>query len=280
MILVADSGSSKTDWRLINQGNIQQFSCHGLNPDFNTIGSVFEAIIQTFPEAILKKVDKIHFYGSGCSSKSRNRIVEEGMRNAFKNSEITVYHDVLGAARAACGDKAGIAGILGTGSNCCLYDGKEVIKEYRTGGFVIGDEGGGVYLGKMLIKAFIEEKLPDDLCEKFEKRYSLTVDAILERLYKQEFPNRFLASFSQFVFHHREHEFIAKLIYKNFEDYLDNQVLRYKEAKELPLNLVGSIAFYYQEYLRRVAADKGVLIGTILEKPISGLSLYHSPLGE
>ena len=279
MILVADSGSSKTDWRLIDNEKIVQYACQGLNPDFNTVEMVAEAMGNTFSAEVFDQVSEIHFYGSGCSSKSRNRIIEEGLGMQFKNTGIYVYHDVLGAARAACGNREGLAGILGTGSNCCLYNGSEIVEEYRTGGFIIGDEGGGVYLGKKLIKAFIEERLPEDLRVKFDRRYSLTVDDILENLYKKEYPNRFLASFSQFVFHNKEHEFIAQLIYKCFEDYIDTQVLRYNKATQVRLCLVGSIAFYYQEYLRKVATNKGVTVGTILEKPISGLALYHSNLG-
>ncbi len=198
----------------------------------------------------------------------------------FKNAQIKVKHDLLGAARASCGTEAGIAGILGTGSNCCLFDGKHVSREYRTGGYIIGDEGGGVNIGKRIIKAFIEDYMPNDLREKFDQRYALSVDDILENMYKKPSPNRFLASFSQFAFHHKEHPFISELIYRSFSAYFKNQVCRYPESKNLKLNLVGSIAFYYQEIIRKVAQEYKVAIGTIIEKPISGLSLYHTSISD
>lgn len=279
MILVADSGSTKTDWRLINGQEIKQFECKGLNPDFNTTEDVREAVATTFDMLNKSEVSALYFYGSGCSSPSRNAIVEKGLTEVFPSAEIHVWHDLLGAARASCGKDKGLAGILGTGSNCCLFDGEEIIEEYRTGGYIMGDEGGGVYLGKKLLKAFIEERLPNELRERFIKRYDLNVDGILHNLYKEAYPNRFMASFSNFIFHHKQDPFIAQLISDSFEDYFDIQVCRFEEYKEIPLNLVGSIAFYYHDFIREVAAAKGVRVGTILEKPISGLSLYHSQSG-
>ena len=279
MILIADSGSSKTDWRLIDGEQITQYSCKGLNPDFNRSDKVKLEVEAVFKDKVVNKaVDFIYFYGSGCSSKSRNKIVEKGLAAVFLTAKITVEHDLLGAARAACGNQPGLAGILGTGSNCCLFDGNDVTKEYRTGGFIIGDEGGGVDIGKRIIKSFIEDYMPSDLKESFEKRYQLSVDDILQKLYKEPQPNRFLASFARFAFHHKEDAFISEIIQQSFRAYFSNQVLRYAEATQLKLSLVGSIAFYFQEYIRKIASENGVTIGTILEKPVSGLSLYHSDL--
>jgi N-acetylglucosamine kinase-like BadF-type ATPase len=278
MIVVADSGSSKTDWRIINGEEIKQLETIGLNPDFHTQESIEKEINDAFIKEEALKVEQVYFYGSGCSSESRKSLLQTGLSALFKNAVIKVEHDLLGAARASCGNQAGLAGILGTGSNCCLFDGANVIREYRSGGYILGDEGGGVAIGKRLIKNYIEDTLPADLREAFDKRYSYTVDDILLNIYKKAQPNRFLASFANFVFHHREHPYITSLLTECFEAYFDVQVLRYPEVTSLSLNLVGSIAFYYHEYIRQVAERKGVRIGTILEKPISGLSLYHSGL--
>lgn len=278
MIVIADSGSSKTDWRIIGEDKISQYNCKGLNPDFNNTEDVRLATQETFENKDVSIVQEVYFYGSGCSSAKRNKVIEVGLEQVFKKAKIFVDHDLLGAARAACGKQEGLIGILGTGSNCCLFDGKEITREYRTGGYIVGDEGGGVDMGKRIIKHFIEEKFPKDLHEVFLTRYKLSVDDILESMYKKEYPNRFLASFSRFAFHHKEHPFMAKLIYDSLLAYFEEQVLRYPEATKLPLSLVGSISFYYQEFIRKVAAEKGVQIGTILEKPISGLSLYHANL--
>ena len=278
MILVADSGSSKSDWRLIDQQQIKQFSCRGLNPDFNTTEEIFSEVNPLFSNDEKLNVKDHFFYGSGCSSFTRNKIVEDGLLPIFPNATIRIEHDLLGAARAACAKNAGLAGILGTGSNCCAFDGKQVTKEFRSGGFIIGDEGGGVDLGKRLVKGFIEGKMPSDLKDKFDFRYALSVDEILRKLYKEPQPNRFLASFSSFVFQHREHPYISDLIQNSFRAYFNEQVLRFEESASQPLSLVGSIAFYYHEFIRQVAKEVNVEIGQILEKPISGLALYHQEL--
>lgn len=280
MILIADSGSSKTDFRLIDNEQVTQFSSKGLNPDFQTSVSVKEEVQSVFTQELASQIKEVHFYGSGCSSKSRNKIIEDGLAPVFSAAEIIVEHDLLGAARAACGNQAGIAGILGTGSNCCSFDGENISKEYRTGGFIIGDEGGGVDIGKAVLKAFIEDYMPKELREKFDLRYQLTVDQLLENFYKKATPNRFIASFSRFAFHHREHPFMARLVHNSFDRYFQNQVLRHVTDQDLSLNLVGSIAFYFQEFIRKVGQERGIRVGTILEKPISGLTLYHQSISD
>jgi glucosamine kinase len=279
MILVADSGSTKTDWRLIDNESIKQFSCIGLNPDFVDSEKVKNVLGDTFSQIDSSSVLEIHFYGSGCSSESRNVIIELGLKEVFPHSDIFVYHDLLGAARAACGKRQGIAGILGTGSNCCLFDGVEVVQQFKSGGFIISDEGGGVDIGKRVLKSFIEGRMPEELNERFLKRYKTTVDVILENLYKKPHPNKYLASFSRFAFHNKENPFISEILENSFSAYFQKMVTRFDQYETIPLNLVGSIAFYYQELIRKVAQNFGVQVGTILEKPISGLALYHSSLG-
>lgn len=279
MQLIADSGSTKTDWRLIGEdGTIKQFISEGLNPFFHTKESVEKVLSSTFSEIGYKNVKAVFFYGAGCSSQEKNQLLEEAFKGVFINATVTVEHDLLGAARAACGKNEGLAGILGTGSNCCVFDGQHIVQSFPSGGYILGDEGGGVSIGKALIKAFIELRMPKDLLELFNTRYKLTTTQILDKIYKEPFPNRFLASFSSFTFHHRNHPFIADLLYKVFQAYFEVQVKQFEESKNLKLNLVGSVAFYYQELIRTVAKDQSVSIGTILEKPISGLTLFHQEL--
>ena len=278
MQLIADSGSTKTDWRLIDNDTITQFSCIGLNPDFVTTNEVEKVVKNTFPNLRVENISSIYFYGSGCSSPARNALIENGLSAVFASAKVNVYHDLLGAARAACGNSEGIAGILGTGCNSCLFDGENIVKNYRSGGFIIGDEGGGVDIGRRIIKAFIEERFDEDLKMRFDKRYKINIDEILENLYKKPQPNKYLASFSRFAFHNKEHPFIAQIIEKSIQAYFDERILRFDKATEIPLNLVGSIAFYYQEIIRKVAIKNKVNIGRIIEKPISGLTLYHSDI--
>lgn len=278
MYLIADSGSTKTDWRLINQqGEITQLSSEGLNPFFHNDESIKKVLNSTFNAVDTPLIRFVFFYGAGCSSRNKKNFLSSLFKNVFKQADIQVEHDLLGAARAACGHQSGLAGILGTGSNCCAFDGKEITQSFSSGGYILGDEGGGVSIGKALIKALIEERLPDDLCKAFDLRYQLSSLDILNKIYKEAFPNQFLASFSQFTFHHRNHPFIADLLYQVFDAYFKLQVKRFDCPKDLALSLVGSVAFYYQEMIRNVAKDNGIRVGTILEKPISGLSLYHFP---
>ena len=279
MILIADSGSSKTDWRLIDNSTISQFSGIGLNPDFVDKISVAKELNNIFSTLNIEGVTEIHFYGSGCSSASRSNVISEGIKDVFPRSVIHIYHDLLGAARAACGRNRGVAGILGTGSNCCLYDGEQVIQGFRSGGFILSDEGGGVDIGKRILKAFIEGRMDEDLENRFLKRYKTTVDEVLEGLYRKPFPNKYIANFSRFAYHNRENPFISELLQHSFRAYFQNMVSRYDEYETVPLHLVGSIAFYYQEVLRKIAMEFNVQIGNVLEKPISGLTLYHTDLG-
>lgn len=282
MILVADSGSTKTDWRLIiSENEIHQFQCIGLNPNFHKKETVLSAIQQTFQDDKLnREIKEVYFYGAGCSTNLAQQFIQAQLQVVFKQANIQVAHDLLAAARASCGHQKGLAAILGTGSNCCLFDGSEVVASFPSGGYSIGDEGGGVHIGKRILKAYIEEYMPLELRERFDFRYQLSLDDILESLYKKPNPNRFMASFSQFAYQHKEDPFITKELLQVFDDFFEHKVLRFDEAKTVPLNMVGSIAFYYNEYIRTVAELKGVSIGTVLEKPIAGLSLYHIYSGE
>ena len=278
MIVVADSGSSKTDWRIIDKNEIQQLSSIGLNPDFVNESQVKNLVEDTFKSINVNEVNQLFFYGSGSSSKSRKSVVKNGLEKVFSNAKIEIEHDLLGAARAACGRNRGLAAILGTGSNCCLFDGENIIKSYRSGGYIIGDEGGGVDFGKRIIKAFIEDKMPIDLREKFDFRYKLKVDDILIKIYKEDFPNRFLASFSNFIYQNKNHPFIVELISKSFRSFFENQVLRYTIQKDIPINAVGSIAYFYHDYFRAIAEEYSIPVGNIIEKPIAALTLYHQSL--
>lgn len=281
MLLIGDSGSSKTDWRLIDQAErITQKEGIGLNPYFVGAEQIHAELSHLFGEDERKAVSNVIVYVSGAERQERKAIVDAGLSAVFPQAKIAIEHDLLGAARAVCGNKAGLAGILGTGSNCCFYDGEIKLKHFPSGGFILGDEGGGVNMGKKLLKAFIENRMPDDLLPFFIKRYPENSDYFLQQLYQEPRPNRFLAKFARFAFHHKNHPFVQEIILDNFRAYFDKQVLRFPEAKEYPLGIVGSIAFYFQEELCAVAEEKGVLIGKILEKPIAGLTLYHLSTSE
>lgn len=280
MMLIADSGSTKTAWRYISPDRqIHQHFTQGFNPYFQTKDQISAEIKNVLlPELIVKngeQPEKVFFYGAGCSSEDKCRIVKEAIGENFPGSEIEVHHDLLGAARATCGRNEGIVAILGTGSNSCLYDGDEIVDNVPSLGFILGDEGSGAHLGKALVRAWVYRELPKELNKRFEERFKTTKDEILESVYKKPLPNRYLASFSKFVFQNSTEPFIAAMVARCFEEFFDRHIVKYSGYDVLPMNVVGSVGFYYSNILRAVATEKGVFIDKILEAPIAGLSLYH-----
>lgn len=288
MILIADSGSTKTDWRLIDEKKqIHQFQTQGLSPYFYSapeISSIVEQeLISNIPENFQKSFEtassfSIHFYGTGCKVEDKKQIVRDALSVCFKNAAITIESDLLGAARALCGNHAGIAAILGTGANTCYYDGEKIIENRTSTGFILGDEGSGAHIGKTFIQAYLNDEMPEDLAKRFLERYNLSKDEIIDAVYRKPLPNRFLASFSKYVYQNLKEPFCLAIVTECFNQFFDKHICKYEQHKVLPFNCVGSVAFYYSNLLRAIATNKGVSIGTIVESPISALTLYH--LGE
>ena len=280
MILIADSGSTKTDWRLIDEENkIHQFKTTGINPYFHSSESITEALTKELLPNIKFEIRnlkfELFFYGAGCSSDEKCNIVKRGLQSCFSKPIIEVEHDLLAAARALCGHDKGIAAILGTGSNSCYYNGKDIIENVVSLGYVLGDEGSGAYMGKKLIQYYLYKELPEDLDKIFFEKYKLTKDEVLENVYKKPNPNRYLASFSPFLQHNLSHHFIAKLVYDSFSDFFEHHICKYAEHKQVKMHCTGSVGFYFANILRQVATDRAVAIDKITESPIAGLTLYH-----
>ncbi|MBF8965354.1 hypothetical protein I0P70_19050 [Pontibacter sp. FD36] len=280
MILIADSGSTKTDWRVIDADNeYEQVNTTGINPqylDTDKIYSIFET--ELLPQLKEKNISAIYYYGAGCSSPERNKRVEDALSRAFPNVPNYVDHDLLAAARALCGHKPGIACILGTGSNSCLYDGKNIIDNVTSLGFLMGDEGSGAYLGKLLIKAYMYRELPEELATSLKNRYNLTKDGILDAVYGSDIPSQYLATFAKFMYEKRKSPVIKEMIYENFEEFFERHVSKYEGFGELPVNFVGSIAFHFSDTLKLVAKKYGCHIGVIISSPSEGLIKYHQEL--
>ncbi|MGB3616603.1 MAG: N-acetylglucosamine kinase [Catalinimonas sp.] len=276
MILIADSGATKTDWRLLaDDGSIQQAKTVGFNPYFIT-GDEIAATLRTSLLPDLPKLPReVFFYGAGCSTPDRAAVVVGALQAVFPHAEVQVMHDLLAAARALCGREAGVACILGTGSNSCLYDGRKITDQRPNLGFWLGDEGSGGHLGKLLLTDFMHGDLPAELAKKFERRYRTDRDQILAELYTQPAPNRHAASFAKFMFDHLRHPFVARRVYGAFASFLERYVEKYSEATAHPVHFTGSVAFYYSNLLRRVVQDRGLRLGRVLETPIAGLTLYH-----
>lgn len=278
MLLVADSGSTKTAWRLVDKNKkIEHFHTEGLNPYFKSHGEIIEEIqgnlIPHFHKEV--RVKNIFFYGAGCSSKEKCELVKDALLQCFPGAVVTVEHDILGAARATCGNAEGIVCILGTGSNSCLYNGKKIMNVIGGLGYILGDEGSGAHLGKSLLSAYLNHELPNDLHELFEKVYRLTKEEIDKRVYEMPLANRFLASFSKFIGDHKEHPFLAKMIELCLDLFFVKHVCRYPEYNSKPVHFVGSVAYYYGEILKKTALKKEIIVGKILPYPVEELTLYH-----
>lgn len=277
MILIADSGSTKTDWRLIdNNKKIHQYRTTGFNPFLQDTKQISEDLRRELvPKIDTNKIKRIYFYGAGCSSSERVNIVAKAIKENFPRAAVDVEHDLLAAARALCGHNKGIAAILGTGSNSCYYDGNKIARNVGSLGFILGDEGSGAHLGKQLIRHYLYKELPSDLNQAFDNNYKLTRDEILESVYKNPLPNKFLASFSKFIKQNIKHPFANNLVYKSFELFFDKHICKYPERKKVNMHCVGSIGYFFADILQKVAMDKKVSTGIIIESPIAGLTLFH-----
>lgn len=276
MILIADSGSTKTDWCLVDNGVlVKQIFTKGTNPFFQTEDEISAEVSENLlPYLDTAKVDAVWFYGAGCAFPEKNEIVRAAIARHL-DVPIEVGSDLLGAARGLCGRQPGIACILGTGSNSCFYDGKEIVSNVSPLGFILGDEGSGAALGKMLVGDVLKNQLPAALKEEFLARYELTPAIILERVYKKPFPNRFLASLSPFLVEHLDVPEIHTLVLNGFKAFFDRNVKQY-DYKQYPVHLIGSLAFYYRSVLQEAAEQTGVRLGTIKQSPMEGLISYHS----
>ena len=277
MIVIADSGSTKTAWRLVRDGKVEQQSTGGLNPYF--LGETeMEAELKKSFLSDLPSLEGIYFYGSGCHSSQMKDRMTRHFQAVVNAKHIEIHDDLLGAARASCGQEKGIVGILGTGSNSCLYNGEWIETQVDSLGFILGDEGSGSYMGKRLMADYLRNSLPEEIREKLWKRYSFDRDMILQKVYKEEQPNRFLAQFGTFLLQNRKDPYIAKLISSSLDDYFEAHITRYDGFEDMDCHLVGSIAFYFNDHIRRSATRYGVRVKNILENPIAGLTLYHSQL--
>jgi glucosamine kinase len=276
MIIVADSGGSKIDWRFLKSDKtIGQANSAGFNPYYQPIDHLKSIIKESLLTHITEPVTKIFFYGTGVSSEKNQQVIQAAFAEHFEKAKIEIGWDLLAAARALCGQEPGIACILGTGSNSCQYDGKTIVDNVSNLGWILADEASGTYLGKQLIFDYFRKNMPETLAVQFHARFPWTREEVLEKVYQQEKPGAFLASFAKFIFQHLKEPYCYKLVYNSFSAFYENNVMKYKGYKEMKVHFTGSIAFYFSDVLRQVANDKGITVKNILEGPIAGLTLYH-----
>lgn len=277
MILIADSGASKTNWRLISpEGNIEQAQTAGFNPYYQPVEFFINELNDVLlPQIKEHKIDQVFYYGTGCSTIENIKKVKFAISAVFKNAVVDINHDLLAAARALCGDKPGIACILGTGANSCYYNGFEIVNNEPSLGYILGDEGSGAYIGKQLLISYIRKELPQVIMDRLDKRFELSKDKILINVYQGNAPAKYLASFSKFIFQNLKEPDLFKMVYYSFEQFFVKNIMKYDGYKELPVHFTGSVAFYYGNILRQVASDKQINVRNITEDPIAGLALYH-----
>lgn len=277
--LLADSGSTKTDWCLTQDGNpILQQQTQGINPVYQSEREI-ECCIQSelLPALNGKYPQALYFYGAGCTPALTGKMSHILRRVLCPEGTIEVCSDMVGAARSLLGGQEGIACILGTGSNSCLWDGKRMVQNVSPLGFILGDEGSGAYLGKRLVGDLLKGQTPPYLLDAFEAHYALTPADIIERVYRRPFPNRFLASLSPFIAAHLHEPCLRRLVLDSFRAFIIRNVWQYPRYQDYPVCFTGSVAWHYRELLAEAAHGAGIRLGRVTASPLEGLVEYHSP---
>jgi len=275
-ILVADSGSTKTEWCLISGNKKKKVITQGLSPYFLNelqISDILKAELVTKLKDAAP--DEIYFYGTGCSNPANAAIVKRAIKGHYKKAVIKIDHDLMGAAKALCGNEKGVACILGTGSNSCYYNGKKIIKNSPGLGYVLGDEGSGAYLGKKVIQYYLYNTFDEDLMERFKAKFNTSPVEILEAVYKKPLPNRYLAAYTIFLAENRGHYMVENIIEDGLNDFFFNHIYKYRESWTLPLHFIGGVAYGFKDVLKELCNSYELQLGRVLKNPMDGLIKYH-----
>lgn len=276
-LLIADSGSSKTDWCLIRQdGSTVQYQTTGINPFIRTEEECIQILTTELPIDNPLEVSEVIFYGAGIKNKEKSDFVNGILQRHFIHAHIESHSDLLGAARALCEDKEGVVCILGTGSNSCFYDGEKLHTHHPSLGFILGDEGSGTHMGRKVLRHYFYQTFDSDLSVAFENKYGKELVPILDRIYKGSAPNQYLASFAEFLAEHRGHYMIENIIEDSLVAFHQNHILKYREAWLYPIHFIGSVAYTFQDKIRELQMEYGLTTGMILKSPMSQLVKYHS----
>lgn len=276
MKLIAESGSTRTEWALVEDNHlVQRVFTEGLNPFFQTRREISRSVRLGLPESFFKKkLDQVYYYGAGCSSYEKKNILGASLVAQFK-TPIQVESDLLAAARGLFKCEAGIACILGTGSNSCFYDGKIIVKNVKAAGYILGDEGSGAVLGKLFLADLLKGLAPKELANEFHEKFHISVNDVMESVYNLPFPNRFLGTIAYFLGDYMDNEYVYNLLTNNLRSFFNRNVCQY-DYINYPIRFVGSLAYAYPDILQEVAQEFGVEIDVIEETPMNGLIEFHS----
>lgn len=276
MILIADSGSTKTEWSLIdNEKTIISLITVGINPYYQDAVEIVKTLQSELVSHIISAPSHIYFYGAGCSNPEKTKIVVNSIQKVFASSTIFAGSDILAAARSLCQNKPGIACILGTGSNSCYYDGKDIIHHVPPLGYMLGDEGSGAVMGKKLISDVLKKQLPQSLIDLFFDTYQVTPEEIMDSVYKNPFPNRYLSQYTKFLSQNIHIFEIEELVIKSFNEFIYRNILQYKQASSVEIHFTGSIAYYFKPQLIKSLKSYHLTEGRITIAPSPDLIIYH-----
>jgi len=275
MILIADSGTTKTDWCLIgDQEALEKVVTSGINPFYQEAENISAILQKEFTS--IKKFKAIYFYGTGCINQEKKDIVKKGLLQVFEAEEIFIGSDLQAAAHSLCQDQPGFACILGTGSNSCYYNGSEIVANVSPLGFILGDEGSGAVLGKKLIGDVLKKQLPQSLINEFFETYNITAAEILQNVYKKPFPSRYLANYTKFLSENIKHPEIENIVISSFREFVTRNLLQYPGIERTPIHFTGSIAFHFEAQLRKAIEEQHLILGNIERAPMNGLIRYHN----
>jgi glucosamine kinase len=274
--LLADSGATKAEWCLLNNGKKKTIFTQGISPYFlnkEQIASILSK--ELIPKLKGLKIDEVNYYGTGCANPNNAMVVKKAIQSVIKSKKIFVGHDLLAAARALCQKSKGITCILGTGSGASYYNGKTIVKSSTGLGYVLGDEGSGAYLGRKVIQYYLYNTFDDELRARFDAKFVTSKIEILENVYQKPLPNRYLASFTVFLAENRGHYMVENIIEDGLNDFFFTHLLRFNEIWKMPVHFVGGVAFGFKDVLADLCASYGFELGKVLKNPMEGLILYH-----
>ena len=276
IILIADSGSTKAEWCLLDGKKRKTIYTQGMSPYFLDTEQI-QQILAIELKSKLKNVepDEVYYYGTGCANPENVKSVKQALKKIFTKATISIDHDLMGAAKALCGSEKGVACILGTGSNSCYYNGKKIIKNSPGLGYILGDEGSGAYLGKKVVQYYLYNTFDPDLMDRFNAKYNTTNVEIFDAVYKHPLPNRFLAGFVPFLIENRGHFMIENIIEDGFNDFFFNHIYKYRESWIMPIHFIGSVAFGFKDVLKDMCNAYELELGRVLKNPMDGLVKYH-----
>lgn len=276
MKLIAESGSTRTEWAIVeNDHVIQRAFTEGINPYFQTRREISRSVRLGLPDIFFrKKLEQVYYYGAGCNSNEKKNILGASLVAQFK-TPIQVESDLLGAARSLFKSEPGIACILGTGSNSCFYNGRIIVKNVKPGGYILGDEGSGAAMGKIFLSDLLKGLAPKDLANNFYDKFRITANEVMESVYNRPFPNRFLATIAYFLADHTDNDYALNLITGSLRNFFTRNVCQY-DYQNYPIRFVGSLAYTYAPLLKEIVKEYGMSLDVIEETLMNGLIEYHS----